>query len=196
MEDLVEGYRYIWRTPTIRSLLSVDIVPLTFGIAYFTLAPAVARSVLGLDSEGLGGLLAANGVGYLGGTVLVALLSGIRGRGRIVVYGVAIYAVLIVAFALSTNAMVSGGLLFLIGLTVATYGVMNDTLLQTKVDDDYRGRVLAVYSMFWGLTPIGSLEAGILANVIGVQHALAVNGLIVLLYAPFLWFKTPLRQID
>ena len=196
MEDLVEGYRYIWRTPTIRSLLSVDVVPLTFGIAYFTLAPAVARSVLGLDSEGLGGLLAANGVGYLGGTVLVALLSGIRGRGRIVVYGVAVYAVLIVAFALSTNAMVSGGLLFLIGLTVATYGVMNDTLLQTKVDDDYRGRVLAVYSMFWGLTPIGSLEAGILANVIGVQHALAVNGLIVLLYAPFLWFKTPLRQID
>lgn len=196
LEDLVEGYRYIWRTPTIRGLLSVDIVPLTFGISYFTLAPAVARSVLGLDSQGLGGLLAANGVGYLGGTILVALMSGIRGRGRIVVFGVSIYAVLIVAFALSSNAMLSGVLIFLIGLTVATYGVLNDTLLQTTVDDAFRGRVLAVYSMFWGLTPIGSLEAGILASAIGVQRALAINGLIVLCYAPVLWFKTPVRHIE
>jgi MFS family permease len=193
--DLIEGYRYIWRTPTIRGLLSVDIVPLMFGISYFTLAPAVARDVLGLDSRGLGMLLAANGIGYLAGTLLVAAAGGRRGRGRVVVAGVAVYAVLIILFARSSYPLLSGVLILALGLTNALYGTLNDTLVQTNVDEAYRGRVLAVYSMFWGLTPIGSLEAGLLASSVGVQTALAINGCIVLLYAPLLWRFSPVKQI-
>jgi MFS family permease len=193
--DLIEGYRYIWRTPTIRGLLSVDIVPLMFGISYFTLAPAVARDVLGLDSRGLGMLLAANGIGYLAGTLLVAAAGGRRGRGRVVVMGVAVYAVLIILFARSSYPFLSGVLILALGLTNALYGTLNDTLVQTNVDDAYRGRVLAVYSMFWGLTPIGSLEAGLLASSVGVQTALAINGCIVLLYAPLLWRFSPVKRI-
>ena len=80
--EIAEGYRYIWRTPTIRGLLSVDIVPLAFGISYFTLAPAVAKDVLDLGETGLGILLACNGVGSLAGTLLVALMTGVRHRAR------------------------------------------------------------------------------------------------------------------
>jgi MFS family permease len=196
LEGLVAGYRYIWRTPAIRGLISVDVIPLMFGISYFTLAPAIARDVLGLTSEGLGFLLAANGVGYLAGTLLVAAAGGRSGRGRIVVIGVAIYAALIVLFARSSTAMLSGGLIVAIGLVGALYGTLNDTLLQTYVDDAYRGRVLAVYSMFWGLTPIGSLEAGFLANSLGVQTALAINGVIILIYAPLLWRFSPVKSIS
>jgi MFS family permease len=196
LKDLVEGYRYIWRTPTIRGLLSVDIVPLMFGISYFTLAPAIARDVLGLSSQGLGFLLAASGIGYLAGTLLIAATGGRRGRGRWVVIGVAAYAVLIVLFASSSNPMLSGALILCLGLVAAAYATLNDTLLQLTVDDAFRGRVLAVYSMFWGLTPIGSLEAGLLASNVGVQTALAINGLIILLYAPLLWFFTPVTSIE
>ncbi len=194
--NLLSGYRYIWRTPTIRGLLSVDIVPLMFGISYFTLAPAVARDILGLGGRGLGLLLAANGVGYLGGTILVAAMGGVRRRGRIVVAGVAGYALLIVGYAVSGNVLLTGALMLLLGLVVSVYGTLNDTLVQTLVDDAYRGRVLAVYSMFWGLTPIGSVEAGLLAHHVGVQAALAINGALVLCYAPVLWFKTPVRFIE
>lgn len=194
-QGLLEGYRYIWRTPTIRGLLSVDVVPLMFGISYFTLAPAIARDVLGLTSAGLGMLLAANGIGHLLGTLLVAGAGSRRGRGRIVVGGVAVYAALIIVFARSSNPYLSGGLILCIGLVAALYGTLNDTLVQTIVDDTFRGRVLAVYSMLWGLTPIGSLEAGFLANIVGVQTALAVNGVIILLYAPFLWRFSPLKDI-
>jgi MFS family permease len=196
LQDLVEGYRYIWRTPTIRGLLSVDIVPLMFGISYFTLAPAIARDVLGLSSQGLGFLLAASGIGYLAGTLLIAATGGRSGRGRWVVIGVAAYAVLIVLFASSSNPMLSGALILCLGLVAAAYATLNDTLLQLTVDDAFRGRVLAVYSMFWGLTPIGSLEAGLLASNVGVQTALAINGLIILLYAPLLWFFTPVKSIE
>ncbi len=195
--DLLDGYRYIWRNRTIRALLSVDIVPLMFGITYFTLAPAVARDVLGLGGRGLGVLLAVNGVGSLAGTLGVALVLGrVRRRGRIVVAGVGCFGVALVLFALSSNVLLSAGLILLLGLVVAVYGTLNDTLVQTLVDDAFRGRVLAVYSMFWGLTPIGALEAGFLANRIGVQAALAINGVLVLCYVPLLLKYTPLRSLD
>ena len=196
LANLLDGYRYIWRTPTIRGLLSVDVVPLMFGVSYLTLAPAIARDVLGLGGQGLGLLLAANGVGYLAGTLLVAAMSGTRRRGRIVVLGVAGYGVGIVCFALSGQAILSGGLILLLGLVASVYATLNDTLVQTLVDDEYRGRVLAVYSMLWGLTPIGALEAGLLASSVGVQAALAVNGAVILLYLPFLIRATVVPRID
>lgn len=174
--NLLDGYHYIWRTPVIRGLLSIDVVPLMFGISYFTLAPAVARDVLNLGGRGLGVLLAANGVGSLLGTTMVALLSGIRRRGRIVIAGVGLFGTTIVAFALSRNVYLSLLLIFCLGFVVSIYGTFNDTLIQTTVDEGYRGRVLAVYSMFWGLTPVGSLEAGFLADPYGVGPALAING--------------------
>ncbi len=194
--ELLEGYRYIWRTPAIRGLLSVDIVPLAFGLVYFSLAPAVARDVLGLGSRGLGVLLAANGIGSLVGASLVAFMAGIRRRGLIVIGGVGLFGVSLIAFAASSNVYASLALILALGVVVAVYATLNDTLVQTLVDEAYRGRVLAVYTMLWGLTPIGALEAGFLATRIGVQWALAINGLVVLAYVPILWRFTPLRRID
>jgi len=196
LANVVDGYRYIWRTPVIRGLLSVDVVPLMFGIAYFTLAPAVARDVLGLGSQGYGLLLAANGAGALTGTLGVAMMSGVRRRGRIVITGVGCFAVMLIAFALSSNVVLSLFLILFLGLATSTYATFNDTLVQTLVDERYRGRVLAVYTMLWGLTPIGGLEAGFIAGFIGVQGALVVNGLIVLAYVPILLRYTPVRKID
>lgn len=194
--EVAEGYRYIWRTPTIRGLLSVDIVPLAFGISYFTLAPAVAKDVLGLGETGLGILLACNGVGSLAGTLLVALMTGIRRRGRVIVAGVGLFGMTIVLYALSGNVILSCVLIGLLGLIASTYATLNDTLVQTLVDDAYRGRVLSVYSMLWGLTPIGGLIGGAMANVVGVQTALVINGVLVLLYVPVLYRFTPVPRID
>lgn len=194
--DLKEGYRYIWRTPRIRGLLSVDIVPLALGVSYFTMAPAIARDVLDLGSRGLGLLLAANGVGALSGTLAVALLSTVRHRGRIVIIGVACFATALIAFAFSSNVYLSFVLILCLGLCTSTYSTFNDTLVQLNADNAYRGRVMSVYTMLWGLTPIGGLQVGLLSQSIGVQHALAINGAIILGYALFLWTKTPVRHID
>jgi MFS family permease len=194
--DLMDGYRYIWRTPRIRGLLSIDIVPLAFGITYLTLAPALAKDVLHVGSGGLGVLQAANGIGALLGTIAVATLSGIHHRGKIVITGVGLFGFLVILFGLSRNFYISVAIILCIGLVIATYGTLNDTLVQTLVDDGFRGRVLAVYSMFWGLTPIGSLEAGIIAQKFGIGAALVLNGFLVVLYVPVLLFRTPVRIID
>jgi MFS family permease len=194
--DLIEGYKYIWRTPRIRGLLSVDIVPLALGISYFTMAPAIARDVLGMDSRGLGLLLAANGAGALIGTLSVAMLAHVRNRGRLVIGGVACFAIVLVGFALSSSVPLSFALILLLGMSGSTYATFNDTLVQLQVDNEYRGRVMSVYTMLWGLTPIGGLQVGWLSHSIGVQSALAINGAIILAYAVFLWLKTPVKHID
>ncbi|MGC4106804.1 MAG: MFS transporter [Thermomicrobiales bacterium] len=193
---LMEGYRYIWRTPTIRALLSVDIVPIALGMAYSTMAPAIAKDVLHLPDGGLGWLLTANGIGALAGTLLVAMLSGVRHRGRIVIVGIALFATMLIVFGLSGSLWISLPAMLLLGLVFSTYGTMNDTLVQTNIDESYRGRIVAVQTMLWGLTPIGGLLAGTLADVFNVQWAVAINGFLVLCYVPYLWFGTPVRHID
>lgn len=193
---LIEGYRYIWRTPTVRALLSVDIVPIALGMAYSTMAPAIAKDVLKLPDGGLGWLLTANGVGALAGTLLVATLSGVRHRGKIVIGGIALFATMLIVFGLSNSLWVSLPAMLVLGLVFSTYGTMNDTLVQTNIDESYRGRIVAVQTMLWGLTPIGGLLAGTLADVFNVQWAVAINGILVLCYVPYLWFFTPVRHVD
>lgn len=192
---LKEGYRYIWRTPRIRGLLSVDIVPIALGMSYSTMAPAIAQDVLHLPDGGLGWLLGTVGVGSLLGTIAVALLSGSRHRGMIVIAAVAAFGMTVAIFGLSSNPWVSFPVAFFIGMVWAIYSTMGDTLVQTNVDEDYRGRVVSVQSMLWGLTPIGGLLAGVLASLIDVQWAVAINGALILCYVPYLWLCTPVRHL-
>lgn len=193
--ELLEGYRYIWEHKQIRALLSVDIVPIMLGMSYVTMAPAIAEDVLGMGSEGLGYLLSGNGIGMLAGALLVAKMSGMKRRGLVVTIGVGLFGVALIAFGLSSSIMVSIGLIVIVGLIYGIYSTMNDTLIQTTVDDEFRGRVSATYSMIWGLSPVGGLIAGSLARFVGVQWAVAICGIMVLAYLPYLWLYTPLRHV-
>lgn len=180
--NLVSGYRYIWHFPTLRSLLSVDLIPVMFGMSFFALLPALTKDVYGMGSGGLGLLYAADGLGAFLGVMAVALMTGLRGRGRLVLIGVLLFAISQILFALAPTLWLGMLLIFFLGAVSSVYGTLNDTLIQTVVDDAYRGRVMAVYTTFWGLTPIGYLQAGFVASQWGVQTAIALNGVIVLIY--------------
>jgi MFS family permease len=192
---LREGYRYIWQTPVIRGLLSVDIIPIALGMSYSTMAPAIARDVLDLPEGGLGWLLGMVGAGSLLGSFVVAFLARSRHRGRIVIAAVMAFGLGVIGFGLSSSIWISFPIAFGIGLAWSLYSTLGDTLVQTNVDESYRGRVVSVQSMFWGLSPIGGLLAGTLASWLDVQLAVAINGLLILLYAPYLWFRTPVRHL-
>lgn len=197
LATLVSGYRYIWHFPTLRSLLSVDLIPVMFGMSFFALLPALTKDVYRVGSGGLGLLYAADGVGAFVGVMAVASLTRMRGRGRILLIGVFLFAVFQIAFAAAPNLAIGMVLILLLGLVGSVYATINDTLIMGMVEDDYRGRVMAVYSTFWGLTPIGYLEAGFVASRWGTQTAIAVNGVIVLVYVLALIRWNPeVRRLD
>jgi MFS family permease len=197
MQNLLSGYRYIWNFSTLRSLLSVDLVPVMFGMSFFALLPALSRDVYGQGSQGLGLLYSADGAGALAGVMIVATLTGLRHRGRLVLVFVTLFAVFLILFALAPNLWIGMILIFVLGITSALYSTLADTLIQTIVDDHFRGRVMAVYSTFWGLTPIGYLQAGVIASIWGTQTAIFVNGCIVLVYVVALaFFNSDIRRLD
>lgn len=197
IQNLMAGYRYIWGFRTLRSLLSVDVVPVMFGMSFFALLPALTRDVYGTGSSGLGLLYAADGAGAFLGVMAVASLTGLRRRGLLVIVFVGCFAVLQIAFALAPNLWAGMLLIFLLGGVGSLYATLADTLIQTIIADEFRGRVMAVYSTFWGLTPVGYLQAGIIARVWGTQTAILVNGVIVLLYVLALARWSPeIRRIE
>jgi MFS family permease len=196
-QTLKNGYTYIWSHKTLRALLSIDLVPVMLGMTYFGLLPVVARQVLGRGGGGLGALQACAGLGALIGVLIVAMLTGVRGRGRIVLMGMTGFGVALACFGLSRNFYLSCLILIVQGLLADLYGSMNDTLVQTVTEDDYRGRVMAVYSMIWGLTPIGNLEGGTLARLFGVQAAIVTNGVLVICFSLLLWRLLPqVRRLE
>jgi len=182
IQNVLAGYRYIWTFPTLRSLLSVDLVPVMFGMSFFSLLPALSRDVYDSGSRGLGLLYAADGAGALIGVLIVASLTGLRRRGRLVIIFVGMFAIFQIAFALAPALWLGMLLIGALGAFGSLYATLADTLIQTIISDEYRGRVMAVYSTFWGLTPIGHLQAGFIGSLWGVQTAIFVNGVIVLLY--------------
>ena len=197
IQNLLSGYRYIWSFPTLRSLLSVDLVPVMFGMSFFALLPALSRDVYGQGSQGLGLLYSADGAGAFAGVMIVAMLTGLRRRGKLVLVFVTLFALFEILFALAPSLWIGMILIFVLGATSALYATLADTLMQTIIDDQYRGRVMAVYSTFWGLTPIGYLQAGWVASNWGTQTAIFVNGCIVLGYVVALAFlNSDVRQLD
>jgi MFS family permease len=187
LETLRAGYAYIWSHKTLRALLSIDLIPVMLGMAYFGLLPVLAIGVLGRGSGGLGTLQAMAGLGALLGVLIVAALAGVRGRGKMVLLGMSGFGLSLACLGLSTNFYLSCAIVLTMSLLSSFYGSLNDTLVQTETTDEYRGRVMAVYSMIWGLTPIGNLEGGILARFFGVQAAFIVNGALIVLFGLVLW---------
>ena len=182
--NLLDGFRYVARNRVIGALLLLELVPLVFGLTYNTLLPAYAQGFadgLGLPSARvLGWLMAAAALGAFTGVISVAGGFGKRARGRAMLIAVLIFGPALIAFAQAPWLPLAVGLVAAVGLADAIYITLNGTLVQTHVDDAYRGRVTAFYSLLFGLTPIGSLQAGEVARHLGVPTTITINGLIVL----------------
>lgn len=124
--------------------------------------------------------MAAAALGAFTGVISVAGGFGKRARGRAMLIAVLIFGPALIAFAQAPWLPLAIGLVAAVGLADAIYITLNGTLVQTHVDDAYRGRVTAFYSLLFGLTPIGSLQAGEVARHVGVPTTSTINGLIVL----------------
>jgi MFS family permease len=192
--ELSEGWRYVTESAPIRSILLNLAVVSLFGMPYTVLMPIFAANVLGGGAHTLGFLMSASGVGALLGAFTLAMRRTVLGLGRRIVYTTAVFGAAIVAFSFSHWLWLS-----ILVLPFAGFGMMqqmaaSNTILQTIVDDEKRGRVMAFYSMaFQGMAPFGSLVAGALAARIGAPYTVALSGIFCL--AGSLWFATRLPRI-
>lgn len=175
--ELLEGWRYVTGFGPIREILGLLVLVSLMGVPYMVLMPAVASEVLHGDAHTLGFLTAANGLGAMLGALHLASRTSVLGLGRLLASCAAAFGVCLLALSASRSIWVSLPVLMLAGMTMMLQMASSNTLLQTIVDEDKRGRVMSFYSMaFFGTVPIGSLIAGELAERIGVTRTIMVGG--------------------
>jgi predicted MFS family arabinose efflux permease len=176
LTNLKEGIRFISRHELIWSLMVIAAIPSMFAMTYQSLIPVFAQDILHQDKSAIGIMLAAAGVGALGGATCVAAYGERLGRARVSALAAICFSVAVIGFALSRSYTLSLSLLILIGAVGAVYSVVNSTVVQARTPREMQGRVMGVYQMTWNVTLLGSVLIGALADRIGAPAALALAG--------------------
>ncbi len=191
---LVEGVRYAFGFPPIRALL-LQLALVSFAtMPQAVLLPVFAADVLGGGPNTLGLLSAASGLGALGGALYLASRRSVLGLGRVIVAAAVVLGLGLAGFSQSGSPWLSAALLVITGAGMMVVMAASNTLIQTMVDEDKRGRVMGFFGMaFQGAAPFGSLLAGWLAGAVGPRAVVLGSGALVL--AGGLTFATQLPRL-
>lgn len=178
-ESLREGVSYAFGFPPIRALLLVIAMLSLFGMPFSVLMPVFARDVLGGTANTLGLIMGASGVGALTGAMYLASRKTVVGLGKIIVGAAFLFGLGLVLFSFARNLPLAMFCIFLAGLGMMLQMASCNTVLQTIVDEDKRGRVMSFYSMaFMGMAPFGSILASWVAEHVGVTYTLLGCGIL------------------
>jgi MFS family permease len=173
-----DGIRLIASRPDLRGLFLLASIPTLFVFPYIGFLNVFALDVLHIGAEGLGLLMATSGAGAVVGSLLVASAARTEGNGRVLLGLTVLYGVPIVAVALSRTLWVTLPMLFLAGVLGAAFMSGNNAMIQHRVGDDIRGRVMGAYMLTWGFMPLGSLPMGMLADRVGITTAVAAGAIV------------------
>jgi MFS family permease len=180
-KNLKEGFFYVWKEPTLRSLIVMALVVEAFAWSHITMLPVMARDVLDVGASGFGLLSSSSGIGLMIGTLTMASLGDIKNKGRWVVLFSLGFGLFILLFSISTWFPLS---MLLIAIALAmgiSCDAMLSTLLQILSDNRMRGRVVSFYGLTFGMTPMGGFGEGIIANLINAPLAVGLGGGLVIL---------------
>lgn len=192
LREIKEGLGFAFRTPTIRTLIiNLGILSL-FGLGFVTLLPVWAVDVLGGDATTNGFLHTARGLGALSGALLIASISQIYPKGRL--FTIATFVMPIFLLLFSFTRILPASFITMLGAGWGFMVIINlsNTLVQTNVSDELRGRVMGIFTFtFFGLMPIGSLLNGAIADQIGAPVTVQINALFLLIAAIILVLRFP-----
>ncbi len=192
LDDLIVGVKYVLTSGVILSLTAAVGLVSLFGIGMLTLLPAWATDILHGDVTTNGLLISARGFGSLVSALMLASIGTRLARGKMWTIGAFVLPVLLFLFAFIRWLPLS--LLVMIGVGWGFMMITNNanTIVQSLVPDELRGRVMGVYILvFFGSMPLGSLLAGVLAARIGEPLSLMIGALVLLLAAAGAWFFLP-----
>jgi MFS family permease len=194
-QELKEGFRYAAGFAPIRDILMIFALVNLVGMPYMVLMPVFAKDVLHGGPSALGFLMGCTGLGALGGAVFLASRKSVLGLGKMIPIAATIFGSALIVFSFSRLLFFSLGLMLLTGIGQMIMMATSNTLLQTLVDDDKRGRVMSFYTMaFMGATPVGSLIAGFLASKIGAPWTVFIGGIVCIFGAFFFAKRLPILR--
>jgi MFS family permease len=194
VQQLKEGWTYVRGFAPIRTILLLFALISLMGMPFMVLMPIFAAQVLHGGPHTLGFLLGASGVGALISAVSLALRKTVRGLTTMIQISAAVFGAGLIGFGLSRIFLLSMFLMLIVGFGMMQGLAASNTVIQTLVPEDMRGRVMSYYTMaFVGMAPFGSLLAGTLAHHLGAPHAVMITGAFCL--AGSAWFTTQLKSI-
>jgi MFS transporter, DHA1 family, staphyloferrin A biosynthesis exporter len=169
LTELAGGLSYLGQRPTLRTLVLLALLPMVLGMPYVTMLTVFASDVLRVGGAGLGLLTACSGVGAVGGALWVAGSAHRIRLGRLMFFGLIAFGATLVVFSLSPWFWVSLAALVAVGAAQQIYMASNNALLQTHVEEEFRGRIMSTLFLNRSMVPLGTVLAGIGTTLFGVQ---------------------------
>jgi len=192
IQDIKSGFIYTVSHPTIRVLIAGLGILSLFGLGFITLMPAWAVNVLGGDVRTNGLLQSARGLGALLGALMIASFGAYHFRGKLLTVGSFVFPSLLLLYTFSRWLPLSLVLLVGVGWGFMILVNLSNSLVQTQVPDELRGRVMSIFTLsFFGLFPLGSLIAGALADIIGEPITVLIGAIIILGFSGLGWWCFP-----
>jgi MFS family permease len=182
VRSFVEGFRFAMTDIPIRSALLLLSLLSLFGLQYSVFLPIYASDILHGGARILGLLMSAAGAGAVLGALQFAARTEYKGLARWIAATCTICAIGLLVFAFATSFRLCAVVLFIVGFAATSQMAATNTIIQQRVPDEMRSRLMAVYAtLFMGVQPIGALLAGFVAKHLGAPHTLLLFGLAVLI---------------
>lgn len=196
LSDIKDGLQYLRRETIILLVLAFTLLVILFTMPYVIMMPIFADDILKVGATGMGVLLSVSGIGALITSLVLASLPN-KKRGVMMLLGGLLMGLAVAGFAFSSSWYLSIILIAFVGIGQAVHMTLGSTLIQYYVTPEYRGRVMSILMMNFGLTSLGTFFAGVLAESIGVQWAVGGLALILVIIAFLaLAFVPQIRKLD
>ena len=196
LQDIKEGFSYIRRESTIMLLLIFTLFIVVLSMPYMTLLPVFAEDVLHVGASGMGILVSVSGLGAMISSLTLASLPN-KKRGIMLLISGLVLGLALTAFSFSKAWILSLIIIVFVGIGQAGRMALGNTLIQYYVDPNYRGRVMSIYVMNFGLTSFGGAGAGLLTDALGPEIGLGAFSIaLVVVSIVALIFLRRIRQLD
>jgi len=196
ISDIIEGFKYLRNETTILLLLAFTLLAVLFSMPYMMMLPIFADDILKVGASGLGVLISVGGIGAITGSLTLASLPN-KKRGFMLFVSSFILGLALTGFSFSSSWPLSLITMVFVGLGQTGRMTLGNTLIQYYVEDEYRGRVMSIYMMEFGLTSFAVFAAGLMADVIGAQWTLGGFAMALVLVSILSFVFVPrIRNLD
>lgn len=196
LADVIDGIRYARYEPIIRVILIITFLTVLLSMPYMFLLPVFTEDVLKVGASGLGVLISISGIGAILGSLILASLPD-KHRGAILLFGSLVSGIALTGFAFSTAWIGALIFIFFVGFGQTVRMTLGNALLQFYVQEEYRGRIMSLYMMEFGLTSFGVFAASLIADIIGVQWSIGGMAVALVIATVIVYFVSPrIRQLQ